>query len=960
MNPLSDMRLRILAVALGCLVLASCGSGGDSAATDPANIAEAAPPPPPRAPVEPLQLVTAPDINVLGLLDKTGLNANLWPWEPITKTDQKTALQQFGKALFWDMQVGGDGIQSCASCHYHAGADNRVANQVSPGLKRGDFAADIAALNASLNRVHYSGTAQVTVNGVATTVLDAGFPVSEAALLASGATADAADGAPGALGFGAKPLPNVDVNDVASSQGVRAGDHHSVTVNRVDTATLRPSDPGFDLDFQANAAGVPDTVRRVEPRNSPTVLNAVYNLRNFWDGRGDAFFNGVTPLGFRDPDARVKTFTNGALGEERLDLPFSSLASQAVGPIESEFEMTNAGRIHKELGKKLTTVGVLPLAGQLIATDDSLLGDDPLLGGLGKGPGNRGLTKPYAQWIREIFHERFWGDGAGNDVCLDANGAMIGVSPADTCYTNPALLDPADGSPLTAYTMMQWNFSLFFGLGIQAYEATLFTNETIVDLVAGGIAQGSITVGTGRRARTVVVGGPTIPQAQWLSLEGCIAQVGANLSAREQALATDLCTTHYAKFINPNAVTGSESNLAPFPVPANEPIGGKCGPNSGASTTTTVVVAGDCVFARNTLLNVDRGLGRFFAGATACAICHFNPEFTGATVGVMTGFGIAPELLNPGQARRAELRAVMERMVAFNGLPKVYDTGFYNIGVRPTPEDLSLGDAIGGVPLGWNRLFDLMAGGPAFNGDAQNLTYDMDKIGTFANPAQGTIAGLIPSLMIPFSPTDLSPIPFPFRVGCGVGLVGNGNANNNPNVNCTATVIPGEPLLRNGAFKAPGLRNVKFTGPYMHNGSKATLRQVMEFYKTAGHFAGLNFNNLDAGMRVFNLGVADEAAVVEMMETGLTDWRVAHQSGPFDHPEICVPNGHDESTGVTRLVAIPAVGTNGGPRLATFEEMLEGTAAGLANNLTDACTVPGIVDAGGLSTIDVPPAPPPI
>src|SRR5690348_5512316 len=30
-----------------------------------------------------------------------------------------------GKALFWDMQVGSDGIQSCATCHFRAGADPR-------------------------------------------------------------------------------------------------------------------------------------------------------------------------------------------------------------------------------------------------------------------------------------------------------------------------------------------------------------------------------------------------------------------------------------------------------------------------------------------------------------------------------------------------------------------------------------------------------------------------------------------------------------------------------------------------------------------------------------------------------------------------------------------------------------------------------------------------------------------
>ena len=41
--------------------------------------------------------------------------------------------------------------------------------------------------------------------------------------------------------------------------------------------------------------------------------------------------------------------------------------------------------------------------------------------------------------------------------------------------------------------------------------------------------------------------------------------------------------------------------------------------------------------------------------------------------------------------------------------------------------------------------------------------------------------------------------------------------------------ITGEPEER-GQFKAPSLRNVALTAPYMHNGSLATLQEVMEFY----------------------------------------------------------------------------------------------------------------------------------
>ena len=48
--------------------------------------------------------------------------------------EDRDAVIALGKALFWDMQVGSDGVQACASCHFRAGADPRSKNQLSPGL----------------------------------------------------------------------------------------------------------------------------------------------------------------------------------------------------------------------------------------------------------------------------------------------------------------------------------------------------------------------------------------------------------------------------------------------------------------------------------------------------------------------------------------------------------------------------------------------------------------------------------------------------------------------------------------------------------------------------------------------------------------------------------------------------------------------------------------------------------
>ena len=42
-----------------------------------------------------------------------------------------------------------------------------------------------------------------------------------------------------------------------------------------------------------------------------------------------------------------------------------------------------------------------------------------------------------------------------------------------------------------------------------------------------------------------------------------------------------------------------------------------------------------------------------------------------------------------------------------------------------------------------------------------------------------------------------------------------------------------------GRFKAPGLRNVALTAPYMHDGSIATLEQVLDHYQAGGRFLEL-------------------------------------------------------------------------------------------------------------------------
>jgi cytochrome c peroxidase len=154
-----------------------------------------------------------------------------------------------------------------------------------------------------------------------------------------------------------------------------------------------------------------------------------------------------------------------------------------------------------------------------------------------------------------------------------------------------------------------------------------------------------------------------------------------------------------------------------------------------------------------------------------------------------------------------------------------------------------------------------------------------------------------------------------------------------------------------GTFKAPSLRNVEFTGPYFHDGSQATLEQVLQFYARNGDFP--DGGNLGPGIGNIRLNQGERNAVVAFLKA-LTDERVRFQRAPFDHPSICVPNGHIEVSagqfatdpGQQGLVAmdkwalVPAVGREGTRvPLQTFEELLNGIGndGSRANTMTTGC-----------------------
>jgi len=70
----------------------------------------------------------------------------------------------------------------------------------------------------------------------------------------------------------------------------------------------------------------------------------------------------------------------------------------------------------------------------------------------------------------------------------------------------------------------------------------------------------------------------------------------------------------------------------------------------------------------------------------------------------------------------------------------------------------------------------------------------------------------------------------------------------------------------NGRFKAPTLRNIALTAPYMHDGRFATLEEVIDHYADGGHFAP----NVDAFVPLIDLDEQEKAAIIDFLHT-LTD-----------------------------------------------------------------------------------------
>jgi cytochrome c peroxidase len=126
-----------------------------------------------------------------------------------------------------------------------------------------------------------------------------------------------------------------------------------------------------------------------------------------------------------------------------------------------------------------------------------------------------------------------------------------------------------------------------------------------------------------------------------------------------------------------------------------------------------------------------------------------------------------------------------------------------------------------------------------------------------------------------------------------------------------------------GAFKTPGLRNIELTAPYFHNGSAATLDDVIDFYANGGNRPAESdgqheidghrpfiANHIQRLGGFFGGSGARKRADLRAFLVALTDERVRNASAPFDHPSL--PS--NDTAGVETFDAsgtMSATGTSG-------------------------------------------------
>ncbi len=825
---------------------------------------------------------------IVGPIPGPGTDLNFQPLSTdIVKSQPE--LIRLGKALFWDMQVGSDGIQACATCHFNAGADIRTRNQISPNLSDTNFHNNVPPKGDGFGGDNLWGDAAVpyTANDPLTPnppgpvepppaqfnvpgfpqfgpnyeVTSADFPLNDwfqpTELTPRG---------PGVTIFDEFANVSRDTNDIMASQGVRLNLFCGLppacsSTNPLCAGATSPgspvecSVPEKDI-FNTVAPGtlqVDGRVRRAMPRNAPTMINAVFNFDNLWDGKASFIFNGVNPFGFRDRTHKLQEIIKGTVTPVFVRITNSSLASVAAGvPVSpNNIAMAFDKRTFPDVGRKM--VSLRPLAKQYVHPQDSVLGklSRAVLNPDGTLSGPKGLTvATYEDMVKLAFRWQWWG--------------------SSTLFNG--------------YTQMQTNFSLFFGLAVQAYQATLVSDNTPFDHFMGAphpVRQNH--------------GNPIPPDPKALTER---QRLGLSVFLDDNAnLGTHCADCHIPPVTTGHTVLDYQPDAQGVPsLATGEAIEFmQMGDNQEEANYDhgmyNIGVRRSCITGIDPSTcpshNEDRGRG---ATATKNNVAFANP-LTGTNVGISSISRIA-STPPPGCVAGNELVTVTT--AASNPLAAGQVATIFGV------SDTS-----------FNGVFNVCT-----VISMTQFTYMQTNVPD-ASSSGGSATG--PNAPFPLSLVELT------------ALRGDPSCNSTPmpHVGClppdVARFLPDVPMLprrvTNGAFKAPNLRNIKFSGPYFHIGDSETLRQVVEFYVRGGNFPNTNLHDKTVDVDgipplafpEFNpVAEANIEALVDFLAEGLKDDRVAFEKGPFDHPELRVPNGSPKSDSSKDLfVEIPAVGKQG-------------------------------------------------
>ena len=277
----------------------------------------------------------------------------------------ETAAIALGKALFWDQQMGSDGIVACATCHFSFGVDARTKNTVAPGgfadAQSPNFDDDaFYGPNKDLNPEMFPFHAKV--DPLKRTI---DFPDDENL---EGENEDPSDHEENIL--------RNNNNDVVGSQGIsrrlfksliKAGSGFAA----VEKGAKEKKKTGAFLRRRNYSKKVRRAIERSLGETLQPPTGVAFHRYLLWDGRANDKFNGVSEHGDADADAKVWFSTGEGKAEQvSISIDNAALASQAVGPVLDNIETSFIGRTFSDVGKKMLTL--TPLAGQEVHPEDSV------------------------------------------------------------------------------------------------------------------------------------------------------------------------------------------------------------------------------------------------------------------------------------------------------------------------------------------------------------------------------------------------------------------------------------------------------------------------------------------------------------------------------------------------------------------------------------------------------------